>query len=205
MASKEQISALMDGDLEQQGILDQLESDADLSGCWQRYHLIGDAMRRELPRTLHLDIADSIASALEREPAMLAPPAIAVEPARMAPQTTATGSEASSPGRVVSLFKMVGQYAIAASVALAVVVGVQQASRQPQDNGELPVLPTLPLSGNASPVSLKATPAPVRQPQSEPQLIEQQRRVNAYLQDHGIQQRFNAQSEHGDVVNESVE
>lgn len=197
MASKEQISALMDGDLEQQEILDQVSSDAELSGCWQRYHLIGDAMRRELPQAIHLDLADSIAAALEEEPAIVAPrPSVASQSAQAAGR---------SPGRVVSLFKMVGQYAIAASVALAVVVGVQQVSNTPEGNSELPVLPTLPLSGNASPVSLKATPAPLHQPLSEPQLIEQQRRVNAYLQDHGIQQRFNAQSEDGDVANESVE
>lgn len=195
MASKEQLSALMDGDLEQQGIVDQLRSDEALAGCWQRYHLIGDAMRHELPERLHLELGDRIAAALEQEPAIVAPQPVKRQPA-------VTGS---SPGRVVSLFKAAGQYAIAASVAMAVVIGVQQATTdQLQDSSVLPVLPTLPLSGSASPVSLKAATGPVlQQPRlSEEQFIEQQRRINAYLQDHGIQQRFNAQSQASGVIDE---
>jgi len=48
----EQISALVDGELpdaERELLQRRLETDEDLQGTWQRYHLIRDAMREDLP------------------------------------------------------------------------------------------------------------------------------------------------------------
>ena len=48
--TKEQLSALMDGELEsaqQDKILRQLAQDKDLQQRWQGYHLIGDALRED--------------------------------------------------------------------------------------------------------------------------------------------------------------
>ncbi|MCW8965042.1 MAG: RseA family anti-sigma factor [Gammaproteobacteria bacterium] len=48
----EQLSALVDGELpdaERELLQRRLETDDDLQGTWQRYHLIRDAMREDLP------------------------------------------------------------------------------------------------------------------------------------------------------------
>ena len=73
MANKEQLSALMDGDLSEMEVLKELGTDPALQETWSRYHLIGDAMRGDLPVNLQLDLSDSIMLALEDEPAILAP------------------------------------------------------------------------------------------------------------------------------------
>jgi len=73
MANKEQLSALMDGDLSEIEVLNELGTDPALQDTWSRYHLIGDAIRGDLPVNLQLDLSDSIMLALEDEPAILAP------------------------------------------------------------------------------------------------------------------------------------
>jgi hypothetical protein len=73
MANKEQLSALMDGDLSDIEVLNELGTDPALQDTWARYHLIGDAMRGDLPVNLQLDLSDSIMLALEDEPVILAP------------------------------------------------------------------------------------------------------------------------------------
>ena len=60
MANKEQLSALMDGDLSEIEVLNELGTDPALQDTWSRYHLIGDAMRGDLPVNLQLDLSDSI-------------------------------------------------------------------------------------------------------------------------------------------------
>ncbi|MGL5408425.1 MAG: sigma-E factor negative regulatory protein, partial [Shewanella sp.] len=95
---------------------------------------------------------------------------------------------------VVSLFKQFGQYAIAATVALFAVVGVQNYNQSTEDDaGAAPVLVTRPLVGSASPVSLQTGPVSQTQNQSysNDQVNEQRRRINTYIQDHMLQQRLN--------------
>ncbi|ATL97217.1 RseA family anti-sigma factor [Aeromonas sp. MR19] len=189
MATKEQLSALMDGDLSDVEVLSELGMDPALQDTWSRYHLIGDAMRGDLPVNLQLDLSDSIMAALEDEPTILAPKPVESKPA--APQVH-TGA------KVVPLFRrvgqQVGQYAIAASVAAAVIFGVQQ--YQGHDGIPTnPVLNTIPVGGSASPVSVhypqdgnRATAR--QQGLSEQQMQEQRERINAFLRDHQLQQRL---------------
>ncbi|MFQ6371332.1 sigma-E factor negative regulatory protein [Shewanella sp. YIC-542] len=177
---QEWVSAVVDGEADPQALAD-LASDKSSHDKWRNYHLIGDAMRGELPQTLQLDLSDRIAAALEQEPAILAPAAI-TPPVTTVPKTS----------RVIPLFKQFGQYAIAASVALVAVVGVQNYNATGTDDEVSPVLMTRPLVGGASPVSLQT--GTVQQPQgyTNEQLSEQRRRINSYLQDHMLQQRLNA-------------
>ncbi|WP_421319820.1 sigma-E factor negative regulatory protein [Aeromonas veronii] len=179
MANKEQISALMDGDLSDAEVLNELEMDSDLQDTWGRYHLIGDAMRGDLPVNLQLDLSDSIMAALEDEPTILAPKPVKTD------------------SNVVPLFRRVGQqlgqYAIAASVAAAVIFGVQQ--YQGQDGVPAnPVLNTIPIGGSAAPVSVhypQQDGARARQQGlTEQQMQEQRERINAFLRDHQLQQRL---------------
>ncbi|MGL6400251.1 RseA family anti-sigma factor [Aeromonas veronii] len=192
MANKEQISALMDGDLSDAEVLNELEMDSDLQDTWGRYHLIGDAMRGDLPVNLQLDLSDSIMAALEDEPTILAP-----KPVETAPVLQPAVVPVKTDANVVPLFRRVGlqlgQYAIAASVAAAVIFGVQQ--YQGQDGVPAnPVLNTIPIGGSAAPVSVhypQQDGARARQQGlTEQQMQEQRERINAFLRDHQLQQRL---------------
>ncbi|MFQ1659783.1 RseA family anti-sigma factor [Aeromonas veronii] len=192
MANKEQISALMDGDLSDAEVLNELEMDSDLQDTWGRYHLIGDAMRGDLPVNLQLDLSDSIMAALEDEPTILAP-----KPVETAPVLQPAVAPVKTDANVVPLFRRVGQqlgqYAIAASVAAAVIFGVQQ--YQGQDGVPAnPVLNTIPIGGSAAPVSVHYPQQDgVRARQqglTEQQMQEQRERINAFLRDHQLQQRL---------------
>ncbi|MCF5893025.1 transcriptional regulator [Aeromonas veronii] len=192
MANKEQISALMDGDLSDAEVLNELGMDSDLQDTWGRYHLIGDAMRGDLPVNLQLDLSDSIMAALEDEPTILAP-----KPVDTAPVLQPAVAPVKTDANVVPLFRRVGQqlgqYAIAASVAAAVIFGVQQ--YQGQDGVPAnPVLNTIPIGGSAAPVSVhypQQDGARARQQGlTEQQMQEQRERINAFLRDHQLQQRL---------------
>ncbi len=81
--------------------------------------------------------------------------------------------------------KTVMQGAIAASVALVAVVGVQQNQQSPDDalTSPLPVLQTRPIGGVATPVSLSQTTVDSRFAAQEQQLkLEQQRRLQELMQ-----------------------
>ena len=187
MANKEQLSALMDGDLSEIEVLNELGTEPALQDTWSRYHLIGDAMRGDLPVNLQLDLSDSIMLALEDEPAILAP-----KPAQPA------APQVQPAGKVIPFVRrfgqQVGQYAIAASVAAAVIFGVQQ--YQGKDGVPAsPVLNTIPVGGSAAPVSVHypqdGSRTGVRQQGlSEQQMQEQRERINAFLRDHQLQQRL---------------
>ncbi|WP_434928564.1 sigma-E factor negative regulatory protein [Shewanella sp. HL-SH2] len=180
-SSQEWVSAAVDGEVDDQ-TLAQLASDVDSHQEWQRYHMIGDTMRGELPAAIDLDITASIAAAIALEPTIMAPKA------KMSEQDDAVIT-ASQPSNVVSLFKQFGQYAIAASVALVAIVGVQSYDQDP--DSPLPVFNTRPLVGTMSPVSLQTGPVVNKQGYTNEQVLEQRRRVNAYIQDHMLQQRLN--------------
>jgi len=70
-ASKEErFSALLDGevsDFEKRRLVDELLKDEDAQGQWMRSHLIGDAMRGELPETISMDFAAAIRDKIELE------------------------------------------------------------------------------------------------------------------------------------------
>lgn len=81
---KEQISALMDGELEVDGVehlFTALKADSECTECWQTYHLIGDVMRGT--QTLDPGLRHSIMKRLEAEPVVFAPAAIASWPLKV--------------------------------------------------------------------------------------------------------------------------
>jgi sigma-E factor negative regulatory protein RseA len=71
---KEKLSALIDGELEGDGLqthLGRLRADPELRAAWDTYHLIGDALRGQTSP----EIASRVCSRLHDEPTVLAPPA----------------------------------------------------------------------------------------------------------------------------------
>jgi len=69
---KERLSALIDGELEGEGLhahLGRLRTDPELQKAWDTYHLIGDALRGQTSPA----IADRVVARLREEPTVLAP------------------------------------------------------------------------------------------------------------------------------------
>ena len=104
--SGERISSLMDGGLDDsvdvESCLDHLVENKEASHCWGRYHLIGDALKRNLPPVIDNQLASRVMAELENEPTVLAPSRIKL-----------------------SLGKQMAGMAVAASVATVAVLGVQ--------------------------------------------------------------------------------
>ncbi|TSA50416.1 MAG: anti-sigma 24 factor [Nitrosomonadales bacterium] len=74
MVMKEQISALMDDELDadsSQHLFTALKSDAELGASWSTYHLIGDTLRGNC--CLHAGFRERLLQKLEQEPTVLAP------------------------------------------------------------------------------------------------------------------------------------
>ncbi len=175
----EKLSSLIDGESQDEQLIDELSTDAELSQKWQTYHLTRDIMRKDVPEVINFDISEQVAKAIADEPAIVAP-----KPSRWK----------SIPviGNVIPLIQQSGQIAIAASVALAVVVGVQQYNHQPLPDE--PYVTTNARGGTlgvASGVSLEQT-RPIQSQRTDAQ--EQRRRINALLRDHQNQMRLKSQA-----------
>ncbi len=104
--SGEQLSSLVDGEFDDavdaENCLDHLVGNKEASRCWERYHLIGDTLKRNLPPAIDSQLSSRVMAELENEPTVLAP------------------SRAKS-----SLGKQMAGLAVAASVATVAVLGVQ--------------------------------------------------------------------------------
>ncbi|MFM2479490.1 sigma-E factor negative regulatory protein [Celerinatantimonas sp. MCCC 1A17872] len=186
----EQLSALIDSELKDEQALQALVCDEQGSQKWQRYHLVGDIMRgSDLPSSLNLDLSDSIAKALEQEASYNA--SMPANDSGVEQTTEQVGWLKQLP--VANWFKGVGQYAIAASVAVMAILGVQhyqQAQSQPTNASQpLQVLDTVPIGGTVAPVSLQTHFSDNPDKLTEKQWLEQRKEIAAFLQDHQLQQR----------------
>ena len=109
---KEEISALMDGEIDEQKMqqyLRELRADSECRDCWEQYHLIGDALRNNLPPQLDRSFVNGISEAIAKEDL----PAPVVSP-DTSPQKTKRHT-------VINPFS---GFAIAASVAAVAYLGV---------------------------------------------------------------------------------
>jgi sigma-E factor negative regulatory protein RseA len=115
--NKESLSALMDGEadeLEIRRVLNQLDKDDELRENWKNYHLMGSLMRDESFDSL--DLTRGINQVLDGE---LAPNgAVDINAPRLA-----DASQVKRSGR--AWYKPLTSVAVAASVTLAVLLGVQ--------------------------------------------------------------------------------
>lgn len=188
---QEKLSAFMDGEIEGNDIIDAIKHDADLQAKWQRYHVIRGAMRKEAGVAPQLDITASVAAALENEPAIVAP-------------KQSRWRSIPVVGSVIPFAKQSGQFAVAASVALAVIVGVQQYN-QPAPTEPFMTAPTIAPQGGLAPVSLEQSRALPRNDMNE--VLERKRKINALIADHEQQirlkqaQEASAEEEQAEQVN----
>lgn len=229
MADKEKLSALMDGEMIDTALLAELSRDQESLQTWKNYHVIGDVMRGDAPAMPEWNIAERVALALENEPAHTRHSAHALNPGqsddlthmdRVVPMDVARLEEQPAPSTMVpsesrvrrhlpNWLNQFGQVAIAACVSLAVIVGVQQyggSDDNAAQNGQVPVLQTVPFAGSAEPVSLTRDSFE-KSHANELQAQEQRRRVNAMLQDYELQLRLNSNDSalYNDRVESEVE
>ncbi|HAS6143870.1 TPA: anti-sigma E factor [Vibrio vulnificus] len=195
MADKEKLSALMDGEIVDKALIKEIAQDDDVLASWRNYHLIGDVMRGEAPQQPEWNIAESVALALENEPAHSLHQQKVIELTQMPPESQPLPQQ---PRRQLPTWlSQFGQVAVAACVSLAVILGVQQYGGSdpaaPQAD-QLPVLQTIPFAGSAEPVSL--TRESVEKSMSESSIQEQRKRVHAMLRDYELQLRLNSDSSH---------
>ena len=104
---KQNLSSLMDGELDDAAstqCIRALDADPELKAAWNEYHLIGDAIRGSA--LLSVDVRAEVGQALQQEPTVLAP------------------KRGSASGLM--------RYAMAASFALAGVVGWAVWQSQPE-------------------------------------------------------------------------
>lgn len=152
---KESLSAMADGEaseLELRRILQTMnngESEADaLRDRWQRYQLASAAMRKQ-PAMLDIDVSSAISEAVQSEP-------------------THSASKTKESGKKPSILINLARLGIAASIAGAMVIGLQSVPEQDdvqladsQFNGL--ALNTKPVSINSQPVSNNPAPLVIDQ------------------------------------------
>lgn len=100
-SNKEQLSALIDGEHDNDHVLDKLIHDEEMKQTWSRYHLIGDCLRDNLPDQISNQVSENVSQTLRDEPTVLAPVKKQFD------------------------FKPLAGFAIAASVAMAAVFTIQ--------------------------------------------------------------------------------
>ncbi|EHH3079834.1 sigma-E factor negative regulatory protein [Vibrio vulnificus] len=195
MADKEKLSALMDGEIVDKALIKEIAQDDDVLASWRNYHLIGDVMRGEAPQQPEWNIAESVALALENEPAHSLHQQKVIELTQMPPESQPLPQQARR--QLPAWLSQFGQVAVAACVSLAVILGVQQyggSDPAASQADQLPVLQTIPFAGSAEPVSL--TRESVEKSMSESSIQEQRKRVHAMLRDYELQLRLNSDSSH---------
>lgn len=135
---QESISALMDGEAEQleiRRVLQATDQDPAVRGTWERYQLARAVMHKE-PWQSNVDLSAGIAAALANEPA---------------PRASA---------KLASAWNTLGKVAVAASVTVAVLVGVRMVN-----DGSTPGEPAM-VADRAAPVAAEPVQAPVAAPQA---------------------------------------
>ena len=109
--TREALSAMVDGELRSEAcsrLLSLLDTDADLRRAWERFHLIGDAMRQDLPEVPLDALSTRTQEALRSEPVLIRP----------------------RPRLTIPLRPVAG-LALAASVAVVAVLGVRTINSGP--------------------------------------------------------------------------
>jgi sigma-E factor negative regulatory protein RseA len=179
-------SEIFDGEVElSKHVLEELEHDK-----FVRYAMIGDVMRSKQESTLTIDITASVAAALDNEPTYaMSPNTVSGADIR---DNKAVNDSPSAANNVVSIGryrKPLAQFAIAASVCLIALVGVNNNVQQGEATNTLPALQSMPLTGGISPVSL-STEQPALENVSQGLRELQQQRIGALVLEHQRQSRM---------------
>ncbi len=146
----ELISALMDNELselELHRVLREMENRDEARQVWSRYQMISASMRQDYPIAPHWDVSQSVSRALNQESDISEP---------KEDESTPEAPVASSS----SAFGNVLRFAMAASVTLAVIVGVQY-YQQPDVGGASGINSGVGVQPLASNSSVQQTQPPI--------------------------------------------
>jgi len=172
--SREQISALMDDEPGNDFLytLNALISNKEFRESWCHYHLIGETLRGNLPSHYDPHLAERISMAIKDEPVIMVP----------------------KTGRfpVTGYFKPALGFAIAASVTVAVIIGVRQTSEVPSLESTQTVAAQQQSPSINSPANQQARVATASAVADKPQQVirtyktptDAQSRLNRYLVNH---------------------
>lgn len=183
---KELLSAYMDGEQVNPTFTEQLCQDAELQESWEDFHTIRSIMRKESSVVLGADFTAKMESLIATEE-------IQVSNAMTSQPLLQEVENAPFMQKLKAWFMPITQVAVAASVCLVAVLGVQSfnAKSTVQSAVDAPVLQTLPFNNGVQEVSYNA---PSKDVMTAEQLEQKNKRIGAMLQSYELQRRVYADS-----------
>jgi mclA len=183
---KELLSAYMDGEQVNPMFTEQLCQDAELQESWEDFHTIRSIMRQESNVVLGADFTAKMESLIATEEIQV-PNAMTSQPLPQEVENTPFMQ------KLKAWFMPITQVAVAASVCLVAVLGVQSfnAKSTVQSAVDAPVLQTLPFNNGVQEVSYNA---PSKDVMTAEQLEQKNKRIGAMLQSYELQRRVYADS-----------
>jgi mclA len=183
---KELLSAYMDGEQVNPTFTEQLCQDAELQESWEDFHTIRSIMRKESNVVLGADFTTKMESLIATEE-------IQVSNTMTSQPLPQEVENAPFMQKLKAWFMPITQVAVAASVCLVAVLGVQSfnAKSTVQSAVDAPVLQTLPFNNGVQEVSYNA---PSKDVMTAEQLEQKNKRIGAMLQSYELQRRVYADS-----------
>jgi len=181
---KELLSAYMDGEQVDVAFTKALCNDESLRQSWATYHVARAVIRQESEVILGADFTTRMEALIENEE---------IEKVALTESQPTVKEAQRLPfmRKFKSFFAPVAQIAVAASVCLAAVLGVQSfnAKTDVSNPPETPVLQTIPFNNAVQEVSYNA---PTKDVATSDQLEQKSRRIGAMLQNYELQRRIHA-------------
>ncbi|BFU60699.1 MULTISPECIES: sigma-E factor negative regulatory protein [Rodentibacter] len=181
---KELLSAYMDGEQVDVSFTEKLCNDEALQQSWASYHMVRAVIRKESDILLGTDFTEKIAGLIENEN---------IEKLAISESQPTVEEVQRLPfmRKFKSFFAPMAQIAVAASVCLVAVIGVQSFNTKSDVSNvpETPVLQTLPFNNSVQEVSYNA---PTKDVATTDQMEQKNRRIGAMLQNYELQRRMHA-------------
>ncbi|MFD0966848.1 sigma-E factor negative regulatory protein [Seminibacterium arietis] len=181
---KELLSAYIDGEYVNNELTDEICQNKVLQESWANFHTIRSVMRQESNVLLGADFTAKIEMLIEQERIEIASPTVS-QP------TQKEINKFSFVNKFKSWFVPMTQVAVAATVCLVTVIGVQTftTSKTEKEHQDMPVLQTLPFNNSVQAVSYNTPTNNVITPS---QLEQKNKRTATMLQNYELQRRIYA-------------
>lgn len=185
---KEQLSSLMDGDQCDVSFINTMTNDDELVKCWHRYHIVRDTMQDKLSEySLTFDITERVANAIALDDLF---------DQAATSQVSMTKNKNFYWIKIKDTISRLSQVGLAACVTLGIIAGVQYQQNSVNDSS-MPILNTVPIGVNVSPVGGTASEQQNYQlpKESMDQQLDQQEynKIRLFIQDYELQKRLNVQ------------
>lgn len=176
---KELLSAYIDGEQVSNEFTATLCRDRQLQQSWHNFHAIRSVMREESEFFLGVDFSSKMEKLIEAE--------ANIQISQPMPEETHSSAFMQ---KLKAMFMPLAQVAVAATVCLVAVFGVQSFnSNQAEKVADTPVLQTLPFNNGVQQVSYNASN---KDSVTNEQLEQKNKRLGVMLQEHELQRRIYA-------------